>query len=520
MPDRYPIGEQNFANIRNNDLLYVDKTSYIHHLVASGSSYYFLSRPRRFGKSLLISTLEEYFKGNRQLFKGLAIDKLQPEPWKSHPVLHLDFNATGYESKSDLRQMLELNLSRWESIYGKTENAENLATRFLCVINKAYEKTGAGAVILIDEYDKPLLDAIDDKDLLEANRTTLKSFYGVMKSAQGSLRFVMLTGVGKIAQLNVFSGLNNIRDISMSEDYSGICGITKAELHRDLAHGVELLARHNGMTPGEAYDKLKKFYDGYHFANDMLDIYNPFSLLSALADRNISSYWFRTGTPTHLVKALRNADEPIADFDGFQCGAETLMDGNVLGTNLVSILYYSGYLTLKGYDREFGLYTLGYPNEEVERGFISSLIPMITTLKSQQTDSLIKDLTLCIREGRLDDFFDCLKTFFAGVPNDMIGRNEAHYQDIVYCVCKLLGFYVQAEYKTSHGRIDMILATKDAIYIMEFKRGASADAALDQIKKKGYTLPFKRDGRPIIPVGVNFSDETHNIDDWKVGMGE
>ena len=513
---RYPIGLQNFPRLREDHMLYVDKTDYIHRLVSGSSHFLFLSRPRRFGKSLTISVLEEYFKGHRHLFGGLMIDSLQPDPWPEHAVLHIDFNKKRYNDENSLTDILEMFLADWEDIYGKNDRGKSLETRFLNVIESAAAKTGRGVVVLVDEYDKPLLDVIDNPLLLESNRSILKSFYGAMKSAQASLRFVMLTGVGKIAQLNVFSGLNNIRDISMSEEFSGICGITEKELHGLLEPGVKQLAAKLQISLHDAFLRLKKKYDGYHFAKNFLDVYNPYSVLNALQDGALLSYWYATGTPTYLVKALRNNDEPLANLGECICSSDEIFNGDVLGVNLVVTLYYSGYLTLKAYDSEYDEFTLGYPNQEVTVGFVKGLLPLVSHLSEPKSNSLIIRMSREIREDRIDDFLQTMRIFFANSDYQVAGANEYHYQDIIYCVSKLIGFDSRLEYHTAQGRIDMTLFTKTHIYIFEFKLDKSAKIAMSQIDQTEYALPFKADGRPIVKVAVNFSSETRNISDWQI----
>ena len=516
MPDKYPIGEQNFAKIRNHDLLYVDKTAYIHRMVTSGSAYYFLSRPRRFGKSLLISTLEQYFKGNRDLFQGLAIDKLQPEPWPRHTVLHLDFNRQQYSTPQDLKDLINDYLVQWEQLYGSRSSEGSLTLRFLGVIERAHATTGNGVVILIDEYDKPLLDAMDDPELEEINRQTLKSFYGAMKSAQDALRFVMLTGVGKIAQLNVFSGLNNIRDISMVNEYAGICGITEEELHSDLQKGVDSMAQEHSVTTENVFGLLKRNYDGYHFSKKLLDVYNPYSLLTALADKEIGDYWYRTGTPTHLIKVLKKDYLNIKNIEGVEVDGNKLLDGNVVGTDPIPVLFYSGYLTIKKWEPEFGLYQLGFPNLEVKRGFLGNVLDVLANDSKMESTTIILRMRKALMQNNVSEFLKLLKPYIARFDYAMDAANEYHYQDIFYAISFLLGFQCDIEVHTSKRRIDMVLGTKTHVYLMEFKLNTSAAMALEQINDRGYAIPFELDGRKIVKVGINFSSKTNTISDWQI----
>ena len=513
----YPIGIQSFSKLRNGNCYYVDKTALVHELVTTGY-YYFLSRPRRFGKSLLISTLHEYFKGNRELFKGLAIDRLEPDEWPCHPVLHIDFNGRNYVKYPEiLTRHLHTTLLKWADELEIQINQELTPDEmFSELIERAVEKTGRQVVVLIDEYDKPILDVLGDKELEENNREVLRSFYSVMKSQDANLRFVMLTGVGKLPQMNVFSGLNNIMDISMNPKYSTICGITEPELHEYFGKGVADLAESNCMTVEEAYEALKANYDGYHFAGDMRDVYNPFSLLIALYDRQITDSWYRTGTPTHLIKALKRAEAPIEDLDGTVCSFDQLLNGNVTGDDIVATLYYTGYLTIKEFDRMTNTFVLGYPNGEVRRGFLQNVLGVLTRVGDGRASTLVIELLMKVRSGDIAGYLEKLRSFFADFPYELIKRNEAHYQDVIYCITKLLGFYVQAEYRTSSGRADMILGTKEAVYVFEFKLDAGADAAMSQIDAKEYALPFAADGRRVVKVAVSFSSETRNIADWKV----
>ena len=511
----YPIGVQSFSKLRSENCYYVDKTALVHELVTTGY-YYFLSRPRRFGKSLLISTLHEYFKGNRGLFKGLAIDRLEPGEWPCHPVLHIDFNGQLYDSRTSVGEVLESCLREWEREYGASDASMSYALRFGAVIKNAVEKTGRQVVVLIDEYDKPILDVLGDRELEENNREVLRSFYSVMKSQDANLRFVMLTGVGKLPQMNVFSGLNNIMDISMNPKYSTICGITEPELHEYFGKGVADLAEANCMTVDEAYEALKANYDGYHFAGDMRDVYNPFSLLIALYDRQITDSWYRTGTPTHLIKMLKRTDVPIKNLDGSPCTFTRLTEGNVTGDDIIATLYYTGYLTIKQYNRAMSSVILGYPNGEVRRGFLDNVLALSTNVNAGESSSLVLELAMTVQSGDIAGYLEKLRSFFADFPYELVKRNEAHYQDVIYCITKLLGFYVQAEYRTSSGRADMILGTKEAVYVFEFKLDAGADAAMSQIDAKEYVLPFAADGRRVVKVAVSFSSETRNIADWTI----
>ena len=518
---KYPIGDQSFPSIRNGGFVYVDKTPYVWRL-ANDSKYFFLSRPRRFGKSLLISTLEEYFKGNRELFKGLAIDSLQPEPWPEYPVLHLDFTLQEYRTAGNLLNFLNKNLDKWEALYGSNPNDDSPTSRFATVIEKAFEKTGMPVVVLIDEYDKPILDCIDNPALMDENRQALKSFYESMKGVQKVLRFVMLTGVGKIGNINVFSGLNNIRDLSMNDDFAAICGITREELMSALEPGVKAFAEEYGVSTERMYELLRVSYDGYHFSRKMFDVYNPYSLLNALADKTLGEYWSRTGTPTRLVKQLCHTDLPVMELDGCTCSTEELMRGNVTENDLIPTLYYTGYLTLKGFDLENSEYTLGFPNKEVRASFASYLLPMLTNMQQQDTNRLAGKLRKALANNDLEEFFKVMKVYYSKFDYDLVENNEGHYQDFFYAACLMVAPEVKAEYKTAAGRIDLCLGTKTRIYIVEFKicdhpdqAPKKIEEAFEQIERKQYDLPFRLDGRRIVKLAVVFDRESRNIAAWE-----
>lgn len=511
--NRYPVGIQSFAKIRNSGKIYVDKTNLVHRLVST-SSYYFLSRPRRFGKSLLVSTLEEYFLGHKELFKGLAIESLQPDEWPVHPVFHFDMSKVKYSKTGELAESLNLMLKPLEEKYGRDEDEIYPKFKFIGLIDRAYKKTGRQVVVLIDEYDIPIINSLDKPELEKHNRTELKDFYGVMKSMDAKLRFVLLTGVGKLGHLSVFSDLNNLRDISLLPAYSTLCGITKEELHEYFDEGIGNLAEANGWDKEQTYAELKKQYDGYHFARNLKDIYNPFSILNSLADQQISDYWFQTGTPTHLLHVLRNSRKQLSELNGCKIKESVLNSADVMTYQPDIYMFYTGYLTFKAYDERFKQYTLGYPNQEVKNGFLESLLPIITKTSKSLTTNLVVNLSEMISEDRLGDFLEAMKVFFAGIPYDMECHNEYFYQNVIYCIATLLGFYTQAEYHTSQGRVDMVVANDTTIYVMEFKLDGSPLKAMTQINNRNYALPFKLDGRQVVKVGVDFSSESRTISGW------
>lgn len=514
---KYPVGIQSFEDIRTSGYLYIDKTDIIYRLVESGKSF-FLSRPRRFGKSLAVSTIQAYFEGRKELFEGLKIAELEKD-WAVHPVLHLDLNAGKYKDNGEeLNAVLNNALCNWEKLYGSDASETTLSLRFMGVIKRAYEQTGQKTVVLIDEYDKPLLQTINDEALQEEYRTMLKAFYSVLKSQDRYLRFAFLTGVTKFSKVSVFSDLNNLSDISLDAPYERLCGITNDELDSVFHSSIEELAEANDMTFSEARETLRRRYDGYHFSRKMTDIYNPFSLLSAFSKQSFGSYWFETGTPTFLVELLRKNDIPIDGIEGCEMDAMSLGNVDVLKTNPVPVLYQSGYLTIKGYDREFMIYKLGFPNEEVKDGFLKFLIPFYANIDSTEADSYIRSFIMDIRHADIDSFMQRLASFFAGYNYDLIPRHdlERHYRNVIFTVCRLIGLRVQAEYRTSAGRIDMVLETKDTVFIFEFKLNVSAKVAVKQINRKDYAAQFAADARKVYKIGVNFNSEIRGIENWVV----
>ena len=514
MKRNYPVGIQNFEKIRSRNYCYIDKTELIYKLVKSGQ-YYFLSRPRRFGKSLLISTLEAYFQGKKELFEGLAMETLEKE-WIEYPILHLDLNTEKYDTPQTLENKLSLNLKMWEDEYGANEYEYSLATRFEGVIRRAAEKWGRNVVILIDEYDKPMLQAIGNEALLTDYRNTLKAFYGVMKSCDRYIKFALLTGVTKFSKVSVFSDLNNLMDISIDERFTSLCGITEEELFTNFQEDIIELGQENKLTEEETKAELKKMYDGYHFAEESEDIYNPFSLLNTFAKMRFGSYWFETGTPTFLVELLKHSRYNLHRLTEEMASADSLGGIDTMHTNPVPILYQSGYLTIKGYDREFQVYYLGFPNKEVEEGFTKFLLPRYAHLETGNPSFEIMSFVKDVRQGDADAFLRRLQSFFADSPYELARDLELHYQNVLFIVFKLLGFYTQAEYHTANGRIDMVVKTDKYIYVMEFKLDGTAEEALQQINDKQYALPFASDSRKLFKVGVNFSKEKRGIEGWIV----
>ena len=510
----YPIGIQNFEKIRKDGYFYIDKTALIYKLVKTGS-YYFLSRPRRFGKSLLLSTLEAYFKGRKELFEGLAMESLEKD-WIEYPVIHLDLNAKKFDTENDLIRLIDRQLLVYEAQYGSCSSDETIDDRLVTLIRLAAEKTGQRVVILVDEYDKPMLQAIGRDELQEEYRNTLKAFYGALKSQDGCIKFALLTGVTKFGKVSVFSDLNNLNDISMWNKYIDICGVSEQELYDNLDAELHEFANVQGVTYEEICARLKEMYDGYHFTHNSKGMYNPFSLLLAFDRNEFKSYWFETGTPTYLVELLKKHHYDLHRMAHEETDEQVLNSMDSESTNPIPVIYQSGYLTIKGYDEEFGIYRLGFPNREVEEGFIRFLLPYYANVNKVESPFEIQKFVREVRAGDYESFFRRLQSFFSDIPYELARELELHYQNVLYIVCKLVGFYVKAEYHTSEGRVDMVLQTDKFIYIMEFKLNGTAEEALRQIEDKHYARPFATDSRKLFKIGVNFSVETRNIEKWLV----
>ena len=511
---KYPIGIQNFGEIRRDGYVYVDKTALMHKLVAEGK-YYFLSRPRRFGKSLLLSTLEAYFQGEKELFEGLAVAKLE-DKWERHPIFHLDLNTEKYDTVAALENKLNLALSNWEAKYGSNPNEKSLSTRFEGVIGRTFECTGKRVVILVDEYDKPMLQAIGNATLQEAYRGTLKAFYGALKSCDRYIRFAFLTGVTKFGKVSVFSDLNNLIDISFDRRYISICGITEKDLHTQFDTSVEDLAESNGLSKEQCYARLKRDFDGYHFESGTEGIYNPFSVLNTLASLQFRDYWFETGTPTFLVHQLQKTNYRLDEMTEDKLSADTLNSIDIMDENPLPLLYQSGYLTIKSYDEEFRTFQLGFPNREVRDGFVKYLVPFYMPKKNDKTTFDISNFVREVRTGDAEGFMRRMEAFFANGDYALMGYKELYFHNAVYVFFSLLGLYVEVERHTTNGRMDILVQTKDYIYIFELKIDQSADVALKQIEEKGYAKPFAADPRKLFKIGLNFSTEKRCIDDWRV----
>ena len=517
---KLPIGVQSFESLRKDGYLYVDKTKYIYDLVHAGKQY-FLSRPRRFGKSLFLSTLRAYWEGKKELFAGLdivALEKDNPDAWQPYPVFYFDFNGKNYQSDTALEEVLDRQLSGWETVYGE-DGSRPLETRFQNLLQTASKKTGKRCVVLVDEYDKSLLETLHNPVLAEHNKAVFKGFFGTLKSYDEYLQFVFITGVTKFSKVSIFSDLNQLNDISMQENFAGLCGIPEREIQEVFLPEVEALAQKHKMTVDECFHKLRKQYYGYHFYPDSEGVYNPFSLLKAFYAKSFGFYWFETGTPTFLARQIQKSMFDVQKFtNGMLYSNETaLSDYRIDNPDLVPLLYQSGYLTIVGYDAARQRFTMGFPNEEVKYGFLGSLLPVYAPEAASNTGKDIYTLDEYIEAGNLQGVRNIITALFASIPYGS-GKNlfEHYFQSVIYLVFMLLGKLVICEFHSSQGRADCIVETKDYIYIFEFKLDRSADEALAQIEEKGYALPYAADARRLFKVGVKFDSQARNITEWKV----
>jgi hypothetical protein len=510
---KLPIGIQDFPRIRQEGYLYVDKTALVYKMVTEGSVY-FLSRPRRFGKSLLCSTLGAYFEGRKELFTGLAMEQLESD-WIKYPVLRLDLNAEKYESIDGLKSILESHISRWEGCFGAPQDT-SLARRFLGVIERAYQQTGRRVVVIVDEYDKPLLNALGNTALLDEYKSELKAFYGVLKSADAWLKFALLTGVTKFGQVSVFSDLNQLTDLSLHPKYATLCGITEAELLSNFDPELKALAEQQKLSAEDCLAKVRSMYNGYRFHENGPSIFNPFSTLNLLSRLEFVDYWFQTGTPTFLVELLKQTDTDLREIDGIEIPASAFADYKADPDRPLPVIYQSGYLTIQGYDPELKRYRLGYPNDEVRYGFLEFLLPSYTPFQRDKGGFHIGEFTLDLRKGDVEAFMERMQGFFAHIPYDLNDKTERHYQVVFYLVFTLLGQFIRSEVRSAKGRADAVVWTKDHIFVFEFKLNGTAEEALAQIDAKGYCVPYQADGRTVIKVGVEFDKETRNLGRWLI----
>lgn len=513
----YPIGIQTFERIRKEDKLYIDKTEYIYRMAHTSGTYFFLGRPRRFGKSLLVTTMQSYFEGKKELFKGLAIENLEKE-WTEYPVLHFDMSGGKHMDKEQLEEYLDYRLQEEEKKWGVTKPVKGANNRLIDLINTAYEKSGKQVVVLIDEYDAPMLDVVHEKEQLDMLRNMMRNFYSPLKYSEAKLRFVFLTGITKFSQVSIFSELNNIINISMNDEYAGICGITKEELLTQMSEDIDELAKSQELTREETIAELKENYDGYHFSAKSPDVYNPFSLLNCFSTREFGAYWFSSGTPTYLIKMMRkfkvmptNISRMYAKSSAFDAPTENM-------TAITPLLYQSGYLTIKGYDKFSKLYTLDLPNKEIKVGLFESLLPnYLEGMFAQNGDVAIAQMSVLIRQDNMDGALQLLQTFLGTVPYCNVTNYEGHYQQMLYIIFSLLtGYVVDVEVHTPKGRLDIVMLTHTRLYIIELKLNKNAQAALQQINLKNYAQRFALCGKPVSKVGINFDSTTGNIEDWVI----
>lgn len=509
---KYPIGIQSFDEIIREGYLYIDKTSLAHRLV-NERKYIFLSRPRRFGKSLLLSTIEAYFRGRKELFKGLAMENLESR-WETFPVFRIDLTGRKYDSEKDVERGLAATLERWEHEYGLPSADYDIGDRFYNLIIRAFERSGKRVVILVDEYDKPIIDAIEENEVQDKIRKRLQGFYSVIKKADEYVRFAMVTGVGKFAQLSIFSGFNNLKDISLDSRYCDICGITENEMRKYFTASVKIFASTRSLSEEEVWERLKAHYDGYHFCEDCPDIYNPFSVLNALDECKISNFWFRTATPGFLIKLFKKNKYPLMKLDRPMRSEDQLADITDNSRDIVPLLFQSGYLTIKQWDERRQQYILDFPNKEVYSGFWRSLVESFfpATYLSEGLDlfSFYENLAY----GNVESFMLRLKSLIATTTSEHKHLREEHFQNVMAVIFRMLGINVQTEIHSSHGRCDMVVKCGNFIYIFEFKLDGSASEALAQIRDKGYIDPYLADSRTKILIGAVFSSETRNLSDW------
>ncbi len=513
----YPVGIQTFERIRKEDKLYIDKTEYIYRMTHVGGCYFFLSRPRRFGKSLLVSTFDSYFSGKKELFKGLAIEKLE-QNWTKHPVLHFDMSGGKHMEKEQLEDYLSNRLETEEVKWGITNPKRGANDRLTELITTAYKKSGKQVVVLIDEYDAPMLDVAHERDSLDILRNIMRNFYSPLKMCKPMLRFVFLTGITKFSQISIFSELNNIKNISMDNEYAGICGITKEELLTQMSEDIDVLAKAQEITRDEAIEKLKENYDGYHFSPASPDVFNPFSLLNCFDDKNFGAYWFSSGTPTYLINMLRQfkvlptkIGKTLARASAFDAPTENMK-------TITPLLYQSGYITIKGYDKMSQLFTLDLPNKEIKVGLFENLLPnYLEGMYAEEGDVAIAQMSVLIRQGDMDGALRLLQEFLGTVPYCNNTNYEGHYQQVLFIIFTLLThFVVDVEVHTPNGRVDIVMLTKDTLYIMELKLNKDAQTAMQQINLKQYDQRFARCGKPIVKVGINFDAKKGNIENWTI----
>jgi len=512
---KYPIGIQTFSEIRERNYLYIDKTQYLVDFIDKGYKYVFLSRPRRFGKSLFASMIHAYYEGRKDLFEGLAMGEYEKD-WVKHPVLHFDMSAAKHMDKDMLERYLADMLTDLEAVFGYKSEKQDPNIRLKDLVVTANRLTGRKVALIIDEYDAPLLDVVHEEQNLAALRRAMQNFYSPIKSLDPYLEFVFLTGITKFAQLSIFSELNNLFNISMYDKYSAICGISSEELHTQMLPDVERLAEHLHLSVDETFERLKRKYDGYHFSKNSEDVYNPFSLIKALASGDIGDYWFDSGTPTYIIKLLQKYNVGLRDLTGQDAGVSDFDVSPENMTTALPLLYQSGYLTIKHYEPMIDLYTLGYPNEEVRTGMVRSLAANYLTPAEGTNSSFVIKFVKAVIADDMEQALTLMRAYLAGVSYRLSNKTERDVQTIFYLVFSLIGSFIKVEEESAHGRADVVITLPSVVYVMELKFDGSADAALRQIDEKGYLIPYTADGKRLVKVGVNYSSEERTITEWRI----
>ncbi len=513
--NKYPVGIQTFANIREDGYLYVDKTKYVVDFLVKGMKYVFLSRPRRFGKSLFASTLQAYFEGRKELFEGLAIAEYEKE-WTKHPVLHFDMSGAKHFDKEQLKHYLDLQLTPYEELYGRNEREMYPNDRLDGIVKRAYKQTGQKVVVIIDEYDAPLLDVVHERENLSALRLIMQNFYSPLKKLDPYLKFTFITGITKFSQLSIFSELNNLENISMLDQYSAICGISLTELTTVMRPDVEALGKALGMTYEECLAELRNYYDGYHFSEHSEDVFNPFSLIKAMNGQKIDSFWFGSGTPTFLLKQLDKFHVNLATLESQEAVLSSFDLSPEEMTDPLPLLYQSGYLTIKKYNPAFKEYTLGIPNKEVRDGLLNSMMPHYVNPRRTDNDAFLLGFCKAVYRGDIEAALEHMRTYMATIPYDLENHTEKHFQTIFYLMFSFLNIYIRTEVKSAIGRADAVMYMPDTVYVFELKVDKSADEALQQIDDKGYMLPYHAEGKRLVKIGISFDSKQRTISEWKI----
>ena len=515
LPRRYPLGIQTFSEIIESDYYYVDKTADIHRMTST-YKYVFLNRPRRFGKSLLVSTLVSYFRGEKDLFKGLAMERLEKQ-WKKHPVIHLSLASVKEIEPEKIEESLSNRLRNIESQFGIERKSNGLGDRLNDIILQATEKYGEKAVVVLDEYDAPLLNVLHNEQRLTQVRQLMRTLYAPLKDCDPYLRFVFITGISKFSQLSIFSEINNLKVISMMPEYATLCGFTQQEIETNFQEGIKRLAEKEGLTVEQTLDKLRQTYDGYHFAADSPGVYNPYSIINALSDGTFDNYWFSTGTPSFLVEMLRKFHTDISRIDGSEAVATSFDAPTENMKSILPLFYQSGYITIKNFDRKANIFTLGFPNKEVKTGLMDNLYTYYVAPTLDYRDSNIWRISKGLLEDDPETSLQTLQAYLESIPYQDSRFDENHYTQMLYVIFSLLGLHVDSQVRTAKGRLDVVVRTEGHIYVMEVKLDRPAREAIEQIDSRNYLLPYSLDGRQLTKIGISFSTEERNVTEWIIG---